>query len=169
MWQLHRDPRRRAQYHCVFAFIGFSCFCKKTKQKGKFLKKDVSARAKISRMQSHSPKRLLPSTRVYIMRTFYSSYKLEYRVSTRTIRGSLISQWWHGEAHSLVLRDLSPRGRGMATANTGVSCQDPPPPPPLLDMRAHEKHTTLSSARMLRVSYGVMMGSCKARCKVCVF
>ena len=89
MWQLHRDPRRRAQYHCVFAFIGFFCFCKKTIQKGKFLKKDVSARAKISRMQSHSPKRLLPSTRVYIMRTFYSSYTLEYRVSTRTIRGSL--------------------------------------------------------------------------------
>ena len=60
-------------------------------------------------------------------------------------RGSLISHWWHGEAHSLVLRDLSPRGRGMATANTGVSCQDPPPPPLPLGMRAHEKHTTLSS------------------------
>ena len=34
-------------------------------------------------------KALLASARAYIMRTFYSSYTLEYRVSTRIIRGSL--------------------------------------------------------------------------------
>jgi hypothetical protein len=104
-------------------------------------------------MQSHSPKRCSRArARAYVHNADtgpgVGSYMLQRVQSLSTscfvlhARGSLISHWWHGEAHSLVLWDLSPRGRGMATANTGVNCQDPPPPPPPLGMRAHEKHTT---------------------------